>query len=107
MPDGDDRILDIYNEMYDAYFEQRCLIPGGRLCEVAFEDLERDPLNVLDALYQALGLTGFEGLRPRRASYLASIAGYRKNQLDDLPEPLRRRIAHDWGRSFDEWKYQR
>jgi hypothetical protein len=52
-------------------------------------------------------MTGFEGLRPRLESYLASIAGYRKNRPDDLPEPLRHRIAHEWGRSFDEWSYER
>ena len=44
LPDGDDRILGVYTEMYDAYFEQRGLIPEGRLCEVGFEDLERDPV---------------------------------------------------------------
>ena len=53
------------------------------------------------------GFAGFEGLRPRLENYLASIAGYRKNRHDDLPEPLRLRIAHEWGRSFDEWGYGR
>ncbi len=107
VPDGDDRILGVYNEMYDAYFAQRGLIPEGRLCDVGYEELEREPVAVVGAMYQALGLKGFEGLRPRLESYLASIAGYRKNQLDDLPEPLRQRIAHEWGRSFDEWDYKR
>jgi omega-hydroxy-beta-dihydromenaquinone-9 sulfotransferase len=107
LPDGDDQILGVYNEMYDAYFEQRALIPEGRLCEVGFEELEREPVAVVGAVYHALGLTGFEELRPRLESYLASIAGYRENQLDDLPETLRRRIAHEWGRSFDEWNYKR
>ena len=32
--DGDDRIISVYTEMYDAYFEERGLIPEGRLCEV-------------------------------------------------------------------------
>ena len=50
----------------------------------------------------ATHLAGFEDLRPRLEDYLESIAGYRKNRHPDLPEPLRRRIAHEWGRSFDE-----
>ena len=33
-----------YKAMYDAYFEERGLIPKSRLHEVAFEDLERDPI---------------------------------------------------------------
>ena len=37
--DGDDRIISVYNEMYDAYFEERGLIPEGRLCDVGYEEL--------------------------------------------------------------------
>jgi LPS sulfotransferase NodH len=103
--DSDDRMLSVYTEMYDAYFEERGLIPGGRLCEVSFEDLEREPVGVVRSIYEALGLPGFEDLRPRLESYLGTIADYRKNRHDELPEPLRRRIAQEWGRSFDEWGY--
>jgi omega-hydroxy-beta-dihydromenaquinone-9 sulfotransferase len=106
-PDGDDTILGIYNEMYDAFFEERGLIPAGRSCEVGYEDLERDPLAVVGSIYESLGLTGFDELRPGLEGYLTSIVGYRKNRHDELPDPLRRRIAHEWGRSFDEWGYDR
>jgi len=105
--DGEDRIISVYTEMYDAYFEERGLIPEGRLCDVAFEDLEREPVGVIGSIYEALRLAGFEELRPRLEGYLASIASYRKNRHDELAEPLRRRIAQDWGRSFDEWGYER
>ena len=105
--DGDDTILGVYTEMYDAYFEERGLVPEGRLCEVGYEDLERDPVGVVGSVYGSLGVEGFEGLRPRLESYLGSISGYRKNRPDDLPETLRRRIAQEWGRSFDEWGYGR
>jgi hypothetical protein len=105
--DGDDRIIRVYTEMYDAFFEERRLIPERRLCEVGFEDLERAPAEVVRSIYEALGLPGFEGLRTRLEDYLGSIATYRKNRHDELPEPLRRRIAHEWGRSFDEWGYER
>jgi omega-hydroxy-beta-dihydromenaquinone-9 sulfotransferase len=105
LQDGDDRILSVYTEMYDSYFTERGLIPEGRLCEVAFADLEREPVGVIGSIYESLGLQGFEELRPRLEGYLASIAGYRKNRHDELPEPVRRRIAHEWGRSFDAWGY--
>jgi len=106
-PDGDDSILGIYTEMHDAYFEQRGLIPEGRLCDVGYEDLEREPIGVIGSAYECLGLAGFADLRPRLETYLGSIAGYRKNRHDELPGPLRRRIAQEWGRSFDAWGYGR
>jgi hypothetical protein len=105
--DSDDQIISVYTEMYDAYFEQRGLIPEGRLCEVGFEDLECEPVGVIRSIYEALSLPGFDGLRPRLEGYLGSIAGYRKNRHEELPEPLRRCIAHEWGRSFVEWGYGR
>ena len=107
MLDGDDQVISLYTRIHDAYFEERGLIPEGRLCDVAFEDLAREPLAVLASIYESLGLTGFDELCPRLEAYLASIAGYRKNRFDELPEPLRHRIANDWGRSFDEWGYER
>lgn len=105
--DGDDTILGVYTEMYDAYFEERGLVPQGRLCDVGYEDLVHEPLAVVGSIYRTLGLAGFEGLQARLEAYLGSISDYRKNRLDDLTEPLRRRIAHEWGRSFDEWGYGR
>ena len=107
LQDGVDRIISVYTEMYDAYFEERELISEGRLCDVGYEDLGRDPIGEVGSIYEALGLSGFEDVRPRLEGYLGSIAGYRKNRHDELPEPLRRRIADEWGRSFDEWGYER
>lgn len=109
-PGGEDvegSILRTYREMYDAYFEQRVLVPAGRLCEVAYEDLERDPIGSAGAIYDALDLPGFDAARPRLEEYVGSIAGYRKNTHPDLPDPLRLRIAREWGRNFEEWGYPR
>lgn len=105
--DGDDRIIAIYNEMYDSYFAERALIPDGRLFDVAYEDLEQDPTGVVRSIYESLGLPGFAELEPRLDSYLGTVAGYRKNRHDELPGALRARIAREWGRSFDEWGYER
>jgi omega-hydroxy-beta-dihydromenaquinone-9 sulfotransferase len=103
--DGDDRILLVYTEMYDAYFEQRALIPAGRLCDVSFEDLERNPIDTVGSIYKSLGLAGFDGVRSRLEGYIGSVVDYRKNQHDELPEALRERITREWHRSFEEWGF--
>jgi hypothetical protein len=101
----DEGILHTYNVMYDAFFEQRGLIPPGRLVEVRYADLERDPAGQLQAVYEALTLPDFDPVRPALDTYLASIAGYRKNAHRELPAPLRQRIAREWRRGFEEWGY--
>jgi hypothetical protein len=103
--DIDCRIIHTYKMMYEAHFEDRGLIPPGQFCEVGFEELEREPFRVVGAIYEALGLAGFASVRASLEGYLSSIAGYRKNEYAELPEPLRQRLAREWRRSFDEWGY--
>ena len=64
-------------------------------------------MGLVRSVYEALRLPDFEDVRPRLEGHIGSIAGYRKNRHDDLPGPLKRRIADAWGRSFDAWGYGR
>ena len=63
----------------------------------------RGRLDLRDARVWRASRTSGPAWRPTSARSPA-IA---RTSLDDLPEPLRRRIAHEWGRSFDEWGYGR
>jgi hypothetical protein len=101
----EDRIIASYRRMYDAFFDQRPLIPDGQFHEIAYEELVSDPIGQVQSVYEALGLPGFESVRPRLGSYLESIGGYRTNQHAALTEPLRGRISEQWRRCFDEWGY--
>jgi hypothetical protein len=98
-------ILRRYALMYAAYLEDRHLIPPGRLCEVRFEDLERDLVGQVELIYRQLGLPGFSAARPRLEAYARAKAGYQKNDFEPLPEPLRERIAQAWARYFQAWGY--
>lgn len=101
----DDEILRRYAVLYQAYFEERDLIPRGRLHELAFDDLERDPVGELRKAYAALDLSGFDAFEPRLREYVASLEGYRKNKHPDLPPALRERVASEWRASFEAWGY--
>jgi hypothetical protein len=105
--DIDARIIRRYSALYDAFFEERGLIPDGQFHEIRFEDLERDPVAQLRKLYERLGITGFEAFRPSLKQYVGSVSGYRKNEFPELPTGLREKIAHAWERSFEEWGYPR
>ncbi|WP_165226313.1 sulfotransferase family protein [Aquisphaera insulae] len=105
--DDEEFVLSTYRDMYDAYFEDRALIPAGRQMEIAYEDLEADPIGQLRAVYRGLSLADFEPIRPAVDAYLQSIRGYRKSRHEPLDDELRRRIAGAWSRCFDEWGYPR
>jgi hypothetical protein len=105
LADLDEHIIARYREMYDAFFAQRDLVPAGHYCEIAYEELDREPIDVMRSIYTALDLPDFKTVAPALKGYLDSIAGYKKNVFKPLDSALRERIAHEWGRCFEEWGY--
>jgi hypothetical protein len=101
----DDRIVDVYREVYDAYFDELSLIPSGDFCDIAYETLERDPISTLRGIYEQLSLPSFEEIEPTLSAYVASLATYRKNEFRPLPSELVDRLTREWSRSFMEWGY--
>lgn len=102
---GADEVIRDYANVYDAYFEQRHLIPEGNFCELAFEDLERDPVEQIRRVYETLRLPAFEYVEPRLNEYVRSLAGYQRNRFSELPAGIRNRLAKEWKRCFEEWGY--
>jgi len=100
-------IIRQYAELFDAYFGQRGLIPQGRLHEVAFSDLENDPLGTLQEIYGALDLPSFDSARPDIEAYVSSIGGYSRNRLDKISRAIAERLARQWKTAFDAWGYSR
>lgn len=92
--------------MYDAYFEERRLIPPGQLCEIAFTDLEKDPVGQVRMIYEKLSLGGFDAVEPELRRYLPTVADYRKNEYPPLQAVVRQRVATEWRRAFEEWGYR-
>ncbi len=98
-------VIERFAVMYEAFFEQRSLIPGGRFHELSFEELEKDPVGQVRRSYDKLGLSGFDAMRPSLERYVDSHADYRKNTYPDLSPSLRYAVARAWRRNFEEWGY--
>jgi hypothetical protein len=102
---ADEMFLQRYCEMYDQFFAERPLIPADRFHEMAFEDLERDPLGQMREIYAKLDLPGFRDVETPLREHVASLADYRKNEYPAIPADLKSRIRTAWQRSFEEWGY--
>jgi hypothetical protein len=103
--DWTERVIRQYKEVYDAFFEQRALIPAGRFHELGFRELETDPVGEMRRLYESLDLPEFGRVEPTVCRYLDSLSSYRKNVFPELAPNVRRRIASEWRRCFEEWGY--
>jgi hypothetical protein len=103
--DFDQWIIGQYREMYDAFFAARPRIPAGQFCEIAFEELEKDPIGQVRRIYETLRLPSFETFEPALRQYLNSLAGYKKNTHPDISPELKARLKSSWQRCFEEWGY--
>jgi hypothetical protein len=105
VPDLNDWLIHQYRLMYDAFFEDRPRIASGHYCEVAFENLERDPVGEVRKIYQNLNLPDFSSFQPALQKYVDSLAGYKKNTFPDLDPALKTRLRQECHKCFDEWGY--
>ena len=93
--------------MYEVFFEERKLIPPGCYHEMAFEDLEKDPMKEMRKAYAALDLPDFRAAETEMRGYLAGLQGYRKNRFPDLQPEIQARIRSTWTSTLAEWGYGR
>ena len=102
-----DMVIDMYRRLYEAYFEQQPLIPARQFHEIAYEELVRDPLPVLEETYLALQLGDFELRRAVFEKYTSAKAGYQKNQHREISGPVYEQLRLQWRQSYDAWDYPR
>lgn len=104
-PEVEEFLTGAYSRMMRKYLADRDLVPGGRLAEVRYEDLERDPMGELERLYAALGLPGWEEARPCVEAYLRTLSGYRKNDFR-IDRTVIDRVNDEWRFAVDAWNYR-
>lgn len=102
----DEGIIRRYKIMYDAFFQQRTLIPAGRYHDIRFEEFEKNMISEMQNVYEKLNLGGFETVRPKLEQYIAAKADYQKNSHPVIEEPMRQKIVQVWQQNFREWNYE-
>jgi omega-hydroxy-beta-dihydromenaquinone-9 sulfotransferase len=100
----DSHIFEIYKSLMNDFLEQKRLIPFGNFVEIAFDDLELNPLKNLEAIYQQLRLPGFEDALPFFEKYQESMESYKKNKYS-ISRALLEKIQQEWGFAMKEFKY--
>ena len=89
----------------EAFFDERRLIPQGSYHEIAFEDLEQEPLGQLRKLYAGLNLPDFQSAEAGMRQYIDTLHGHKRNEFPVLPHATQVRISNMWRLTIDEWGY--
>jgi len=101
----EDRAIETYRRLYEAYFAQVGDIPAGRFHDISYQQLSERPLETLEASYAALGLPDFGVVKQQLEQYLASVSSYERNKYPDLTPAIKQRLHEEWRPMFDAWGY--
>jgi hypothetical protein len=100
----EDYVYRMFTRMYEAYLAQKDLVPSENLCEVRYEQLVRDPVGQIQAIYEHLRLGDFEQARPQIEAYAAKEKDYQTNRYE-LPDSTRAEITRRWGELIERLGY--
>lgn len=103
--DLEEAVLRRHADLLHRYFEDRMLIPQGRLVEISHEDMVARPVETLESVYHGLDLGDFEIVRKNVEEYTNTLTGYRTN-VYDYDNASVERIRRTLGFVVDKWNYQ-
>lgn len=99
-------ILDAYPRMLERLYADTADLPEDRFIEIAYAELDEQPMACLKSVYTQLGLGDFERQAPRFEAYLEGIRGYEKNPHRLTAENLDK-VDAAWGPWLKRWGYSR
>lgn len=97
-------IFDNFVHLHKKLNEARPLLDPSRFYELRYEDLVRDPVGQLSAIYNNLGLGDFEEVLPKLREYLHTTRNYKPNRYE-LEPGLRELIEQRWGEVIHRYGY--
>ncbi|MFG0336126.1 MAG: sulfotransferase family protein [Maioricimonas sp. JB049] len=99
-------VLETFEQMYERYEEDVATLPPGHLSEIRFEELTRRPVDVLEQVYDELGLDGFDEARPGLEAYWERHRDHQPHAHKVSPE-LAELIATRLTRYIERYGYER
>jgi len=90
--------------MYQAYLRDRTELPDSQLIEISYEQLNQQPLAVLQTIYNRFGLGDFAAVQPRIERSLAKRSGYRRSEYTLTPG-MKAHIDEQWAEYMEQFGY--
>jgi omega-hydroxy-beta-dihydromenaquinone-9 sulfotransferase len=101
----EEKVLREFRVIYERLEEARPLLKPGRFHELRYEELVKDPVGELRAVYEALELEGFDEARPRVEQYLRLTDGYETNKYA-ITDEQRVLVSRQWGDVIRQYGYE-
>jgi hypothetical protein len=102
----DEFVFETFSRMHDKLEQTRHLVDPMRFYELRYEDLIRDPVGQMRALYDYLQLGDFEVVEPAIQRYTKRVKNYQTNRYK-LSSQLRDEITRRWRPYIEKYQYVR
>ncbi len=97
-------VLESYSYLMQALTADTIDLPADQFAEVRFEDLQVNPIKVLQRLYEQLNIPHFQSMRPSFESYLADLGDYQQNRYA-LQRKTIETVETHWHPYIQRWGY--
>jgi hypothetical protein len=97
-------MVDMYNRMFEKYFEEKKLIPKGNLIEVKYEDFLVNPVTEMEKIYNEIKIPGFEKSKNKFEKYVGSQSKIKLSKYS-IDDDLKNRIYDFYKDTIDMWNY--
>ena len=101
----DDYVLDMFARLTEDYEADRHVIPEGRLIELRYEDLIKDPIATLRDIYARLDIGDFAAAEGPMQAYLDAQKEHRVSEYE-MPPELKRKVIDRLGPYIDRFGYR-
>jgi hypothetical protein len=98
-------VFECFERMYRGFEDQRRRLPAESIIDVRYEDLVKDPIGHVQALYAKLNLGDFEPIRAKLEAFVASQKDYKTNR-HELAPALQEEIRRRWSGYFEKYGYE-
>ena len=102
----DEFVFETFSRMHDTLEGTRHLVDPARFYELRYEDLIRDPVGQMRALYNYLQLGDFEVVESAIQHYTKGVKNYQTNRYE-LSSQLRDEITRRWQPYIEKYQYVR
>jgi len=96
--------LEIYESLTRKFLMDQPDLPADDFIEIRFEDLEKNPIDQLERVYDKFDLAGKGESLEKIRTYSETLTDYQRSNYQ-LPQSTLDEIESRWGFALDHWNY--
>jgi len=100
------KIINQYLELYEAFCRDKELLSSDQFVEIAFEEMEENPIKVIKNIYDHFGWNEFDKVQRKIEKYIELNKNYKKNVYRPLPTDKKMILDQAWKKYFEIWQYR-